>query len=134
MTLKVTKVVKQVMHDYLYSIRAIDSDTGTPNMTTNLLINFKFGLCCARNLHLADRCITSFKTTTQYNLALLTKAIVISQSSFYHCALNQRLRSIYIYQSIHDFICHTVLRELLAPSLFFSLFALVVYMGKFKTG
>lgn len=94
MTLKVTKVVKQVMHDYSYSIRAIDSDTGTPNMTTNLLINFKFGLSCARNLHLADRCITSFKTTTQYNLALLTKAIVISQSSFYHCALNQRLRSI----------------------------------------
>lgn len=52
MALKVTNVVKQVMHDYLYSIRAIDADTETPNMTTNLLINFKFGYCCARNLHL----------------------------------------------------------------------------------
>lgn len=52
MALKVTNVVKQVMHDYLYSIRAIDADTGTPNMTTNLLINFKFEYRCARNLHL----------------------------------------------------------------------------------
>lgn len=92
MALKVTKVVKQVMHDYLYSNRAIDADTGTPTITTNLLINFKFGYRCASQS--ASRCITSFKTTTQYNLALLAKAFVISQSSFYHSALNQQLRSI----------------------------------------
>lgn len=52
MALKVTQAVKQVIHDYLYSIKAIDADTGTPNMTTKLLINFKFGYCCARNISL----------------------------------------------------------------------------------
>lgn len=83
--------IKHLIHALIYSTRAIDADTGSPNMTTF----YKFPiwiLLCPNPVLVASN---------HLRLLCNTDVNVSSQSSFCHSALKQRL-CIYRYQSINE--------------------------------
>lgn len=83
--------MKHSIHALIYSMRAIDADTRSPNVTTYLsTLNF-------------DIIVPESCTGCINHLRLLcnTEVTVSSQSSFCHSALKQRV-CIYRYQDINE--------------------------------